>query len=510
MAPTMEPWQSWSIVAVVGAGAYWYYKKHKQDKRIAGRAMPVTNTELPTRIQTKGKNKKKKQKATSGSDRPTSDTADATPVSVASSGNEKVTQRKGSKKKKQPSGLARSSAVELPSGNEPTSDDHGGDEEVDNKEFARQLASVKAGTTLSSAGSAVLPPKTRKQSQLSGFAHVTPNAGFADVKETSGNSSTTGADADDDLSSVNSPAFGATVHEAEGVSDMLETPTAGPSVLRLTEPSQPPRPSAPKQMKAVQPQENKKQRQNKAKAEAKKAEREQAEKERRVLLEKQRKTAREAEGRPAKNGVPVSAPLKSNAWSNSANGTAAGRPAPTGEMGGSTLLLDTFDDTSEATNGIKQNVGLKRDPQASVGDAKLSESNWPSEEEQMRMLEEMDGSGSWQTVGTKKRVNPKKDASVKDDGTKTGVVSNGATTNTEVAQKEDTAEVATGGLQTGGVQAGGKPIDGKAEGVQVPEAGGTAADGGVPEVVKPKKKKGEYLPWKAGNHPDNSDWPVTS
>ncbi|MCJ1475699.1 hypothetical protein MMC13_004362 [Lambiella insularis] len=496
----MEPWQSWSIVAVAGAGAYWYYTKQKQDKRIAGRAAAVTGTELPTRVQTKGKNKKKKEKATSGSDLPKTDVTNAIPVSVTSSGNENVKERKAGKKKK-PTSMAKSSAVEMPNGTVPIFNDQVADEEADNKEFARQLASAKAGTTLSKEGTAVRQSKTKKQSQINGSSNATSTVGAADVKDMSGNSSTTGADADDDLSFANSPALGATVQEGEGVSDMLETPTPGPSVLRLTEPLQPPRPSAVKQAKPVQVQETKKQRQNKSKREAQKAEREQAEKQRRILLEKQLKTAREAEGRPAKNGVPVPAPLKSNAWSESANGTAAGHPASVSEVAGNTSLLDTFDATSQTANGNQQSVGMKRDPPASGSDPKLSESNWPSEEEQMRMLEEMDGSGAWQTVNAKKRVNAKKDAGVKnDDVSKTGVVGNGDPVKAETTAKEDAIKTTTEGENK----------KGKGEDMQSAESGGTLENGGAKEEVKPKKKKGEYLPWKEGNHPDNSDWPVLS
>ncbi|MCJ1403041.1 hypothetical protein MMC11_006263 [Xylographa trunciseda] len=455
--PIMEPWQSWGVVAVVGAGAYWYYAKQKQDTSRAGRSASIIGGGTPSRVQTEGKNKRRKDGPSGTSDQIPSDLADVASVSATSSGNEKVKQRKGGKKK--PSGLAKSSAIDVPSNSVPlvVGGDGDGDDEVDNKEFARQLSGVKAGTSLSTAGTAVRPPRTKKQSQINGSAHVAPDAGVINVKSPSGTSSTTGADADDDMSPSNSPAFGATNREAGGVSDMLEAPAPGPSVLRLTEPSQPQRPNAPKQSKSVQAQESKKQRQNKAKNEAKKAEREQAEKERRVLLEKQLRTAREAEGRPAKNGVAVSTPLKQNAWPKSMNGTVVATSAPANEAQTNGGLLDTFDDTPKAANGNKQNIGLKRDPEMSDGDSKLSDLNWPSEEEQMRMLDEMDGSGSWQTVNAKKKTIGKKDESVK---------------NEDGGQREDTVK--------------------------------------KEEQKQKKPKVEEYLPYKNFDHPENSDWAVVA
>ena len=454
----MEPWQSWGIVAVVGAGVYWYYtNQKKQDTSRAGRSASIVGGGIPSRVQAEGKNKRRKDGASGTSDQASSDIIDVASVSVTSSSNEKIKQRKGGKKKL--SGLAKSSTVDAPANNVASVDhrDRDRDDEVDNKEFARQLSGVKAGTTLSTPGTAVRPLRTKKQSQINGPAHVAPDTGISNVRGTSGNSSTTGADADDDMSPANSPIFGATTHGADSVSDMLEAPTPGPSILRLTETTQQQRPSAPKQSKSVQAQESKKQRQNKAKNEAKKAEREQAEKERRVLLEKQLRTAREAEGRPAKNGVAVSSPPKTNAWPNSANGTPTVTSIPTKEVQNDDELLDTFDVTPKVVNGNKQNIGLKRDPEMSEGDSKLADLNWPSEEEQMRMLDEMDGSGSWQTVNAKKRATGKKDESMKNDD-------------------------------------GGKKDD--------------AVRKDEPNPKKPKVE--EYLPYKNFDHPENSDWAVVT
>ncbi|MCJ1421639.1 hypothetical protein MMC32_008005 [Xylographa parallela] len=453
----MEPWQSWGVVAVVGAGAYWYYTKQKQDTSRSGRSASIIGGSIPSRVHVEGTKKRRKDGPSGTFDQTASDIPDVASVSVASSGNEKVKQRKGGKKKR--TGLAESSAVDVLSSSVPLADNHDGDEddEVDNKEFAKQFSGVKAGTSLNTSGTAVRPPRTKKQSQINGSAHVAPDTGVIDAKNPSGTSSTTGADADDDMSPVNSPAFGASNRGADGVSDMLEAPTPGPSILRLTEPTNPQRPNVPKQSKSVQAQESKKQRQNKAKNEAKKAERDLAEKDRRVLLEKQLRTAREAEGRPAKNGVAVSTPFKPNVWPKSVDKIAVAISAPANEGQTNGGLLDTFDDTPKVENGNKQNIGLKRAAHMSDGDSKLSDLNWPSEEEQMRMLDEMNGSGSWQTVNAKKKAIGKKDESVK---------------NEDGGKREATVE--------------------------------------KEEQKQNKPKVEEYLPYKNFNHPENSDWAVVA
>lgn len=266
-----------------------------------------------------------------------------------------------------------------------------------------------------------------------------------EVKHLSGTSSTTGADGDDDLSSTNSPAFGATdsfTNHGE-VSDMLEAPAPGPSVLRLTESTQPQRVAKPRQDKAVQEQESKKQRQRKAKNEARKEELRQAEQERRVLLEKQLRTAREAEGRPAKNGVPVSKPPARNAWSASgdAGSGQSSLQAPSLAAGSNTPLLDTFDDTpkqvAEAETGQKAEAkelshtadtslysfssprnddlddvstldSVKTQKPGANGTSHVNPNTWdrnlPSEEEQMRRLSELQSDGGWKEV--KKREKP--------------------------------------------------------------------------------------------------------
>lgn len=210
-----------------------------------------------------------------------------------------------------------------------------------------------------------------------------------------------GADADDDdLSSGNSPSLGASIASkmpsGKDVSDMLEPKAAAANVMRIVPSTQPARQNK-QQPKAEAPKETKKQRQNKKKAEEAKAAREEAEKERKILAEKQRRTAREARGEPAKNGMKSAAPA-SNAWASerpAAEVVSAG--VPEGQ------LLDTFE--PEAA------------PAKTNGSVKAPESqdwtNGVSEEDQLRAaLEET----AWETVPKgKKQRKGKAPESVGDD-----------------------------------------------------------------------------------------------
>ncbi|KAG4220188.1 hypothetical protein PC116_g31333, partial [Phytophthora cactorum] len=169
------------------------------------------------------------------------------------------------------------------------------------REFARQLSNAHAGTKFSTKKADEKKQKSVKQSKAQEIQDAT--AGKTSVP------SSHAGDADDDLSSQASPVVAAV--DGRDVSDMLEPTPSGPSVLRLTDVDA----VKPKERKQKAPEvvETKKQRQNRKKAEAAKAAREEEEKERKVKLEQQRRTARIAEGRPAKDGSSFTANAQ-NAW----------------------------------------------------------------------------------------------------------------------------------------------------------------------------------------------------
>ncbi|KAH9870289.1 hypothetical protein IAQ61_005762 [Plenodomus lingam] len=192
------------------------------------------------------------------------------------------------------------------------------------------------------------------------------------------------SDADDDSSRAASPVAPSNkMPSGKDASDMLDSQRAAPAVLNLKPADKPARSAKPQVKKTESTQETKKQRQNRKKVEEAKAAREEEEKERQALLEKQRRTAREARGEAAKNGLQQAKAPASNAWTTVPSRGAVQPPAsaPTGQ------LLDTFEaastgSTSDApTNGTAQSAA--------------SFNGLPSEEEQLRLAME---DSAWTTV----------------------------------------------------------------------------------------------------------------
>ncbi|KAH7385748.1 hypothetical protein BKA66DRAFT_416088 [Pyrenochaeta sp. MPI-SDFR-AT-0127] len=195
--------------------------------------------------------------------------------------------------------------------------------------------------------------------------------------------STTGADADDDLSPVTSPTI-ATNKAPSGrdVSDMLGSQAAVPSVLSIKPAEKPGRAPKPQTQKVEAPQESKKQRQNRKKVEEAKAAREEEEKQRQALLEKQRRTAREARGEPAKNGLQAAKAPSSNPWTTVPSRGAVQPPAsaPRGQ------LLDTFEAPSTTSSSDAPTNGTAPTPGSLTS---------LSEEEQLRLVMQ---DSAWTTV----------------------------------------------------------------------------------------------------------------
>lgn len=321
--------------------------------------------------------------------------------------------------KKRSERRAPETAADGPAGNSSVEQVKGkGKDEADtDKEFARQMLGVKAGHSLVRTGSDRGRQRPAEMSHANSSAKhlaasAAPNAtNDSSSHNPSATSSTTGGDADDDLSPAVSPRLGATAagQQVSGgdVSDMLEAPAAGPSVVRITESTRPQLPARPQSSRTLTAQETKKQRQNRRKAEEKKAARADAELDRRALLEKQLRTAREAEGRPAKNGLgslAAAAPAPaSSVWSDSGPRAADSASAARGAGIEQKPLLDTFG-RADAAPADTASGGT---PVQSSG-ARSSSAAWdrelPSEEDQMRMIREMEG---WNTVakGRKGRRN---------------------------------------------------------------------------------------------------------
>lgn len=323
---TMNPYLSWALLLVVAGGLGWYYTN--------GQA-PKAKTAVRTAVE-------------------------KTEAVVAPAKKQKARKPKAAEPAKKP----EVKTVVSP----PTSDEEQPDEDVDHKEMARRMAAMKNGTPMPAAPSAKSQKKKQKKAaQLGSGSHA---------------SSTTGAEADDDLSPAPSPQVNA-ASSAGYVSDMLEAPAAGASVLRVTGNVE----SEPKKQKvqSFKQVETKKQRQQRLKNEARKEQVQEAEAERRKLLEKQLHTARETERREAaRSQAPTS-----NAWQTQAAAKTNGASQPAASVPAAAAapvqLLDTFEPTAAA-------------PQ------KKWDQNLPSEEEQMRILgaspSQIDD--EWTTVPSKK------------------------------------------------------------------------------------------------------------
>ncbi|KXG49029.1 uncharacterized protein PGRI_028990 [Penicillium griseofulvum] len=339
----MNPYISWAILLVVAGGLGWYYTNGTTPKaNVIRTAVEKTETVAP---------KKSKRKS-----------------------------------KPAPEPVAKKSEVKTVV-SPPTTEDEKPDEEIDRKEMARRMAGLKTNAPAQPAPAKPAPTKSQKKNKKKATQLQT-----SDTRA----SSTTGAEADDDLSPAASPPVNATVPSAGYVSDMLEAPAPGASVLRVTGNVE----NQPKKQKVqtFKEVETKKQRQQRLKNEARKQQVQEAEAERKKLLEKQLHTAREAERREAARSTAPAA----NAWQNKetapvkANVVNGGSGhAPAVPAASSQTLLDTFESpAASAPTKWAQNL--------------------PSEEEQMRLLGAAKGDDEWTTVSKKqiKKKGGKTDESV--------------------------------------------------------------------------------------------------
>ena len=397
----MEAWQSWTIFGVAVAGAAFYYTTSGGQKKRGSGRKPFTPKQAQRRNASTARNesrdKRRKEREASGSDQTPDETPEAQSTSVGGRGTDNVKQRKGAKH--QPSSkLAQSVVAESGSSPNAGAADGADDrEEMDNLAFAKQLADTQTGTSLKKPDSTQNKQSRRqaKRAEAAAQANVPKTNGVLPLQESSAPSSTTGADADDDFSSTTSPeihASDAATPSGADVSDMLEPAGKGPSILRLTSPANPPPERQPKVQKPAQEPETKKQRQARRKKEEQRAIREQEEKERRVKMENQRRTAREAEGRPAKNGLGTAQQPSKSVWTGVDK---AGGNKDTMNMApplSNAPLLDTFEE--DASAGRSQPVANASKPTSNgkpLGDL-------PSEEDQMKLLNEMESDNTWNTV----------------------------------------------------------------------------------------------------------------
>ena len=434
----MEPWQNWAIVGLVGAGAYYYYSQSSKNRRARRQPIPPTAQISERRappIQDNSKSRKRKIKSSTQQDQNVDPEVKKPPR-----GNDKSAGYKQDAKTPKhglqggslgdPTSKSREEPMQGP-------DD---EEDLDNKTFAQQMTGMRTGASL--AKEFEVPHKSKRQIPQE---HLNTPVLSPDMSHTG---STTGAEADDDTSSAASPDLGA-AKAAGDVSDMLEAPGKGPSVIRLTGlPEEKKRVHKPK---VEEPAETKKQRQRRRQKEELKELRAETEKERRVKLENQLRSARIAEGRPAKNGLASTQSPVPSVWTQTANGNVINAPSD------NVALLDTFDNNETQKQKIAPKV--RQDHNESTPE-KAWEQEYRSEEEQMRLLNEIDGDG-WNTVEKGGKAKKKKANQTDSSGagsiaaTEDGPQSSSGDMHGDTTQEDfpsiQTPKVATNGVQKKGI-----------------------------------------------------------
>ncbi|KAF7912554.1 uncharacterized protein EAF01_001575 [Botrytis porri] len=348
----------WTVV--LGAAGYYYVNNKSKVKAKAQTAVKQVNKVVEERKEPKSKKSKK---------------------DALSSGEQDKKSSAKAEKKKSPAPQKTEPKQETVKPVANDSDDDDNDAE-NNRKFALQFAKTQAGTQFSgNSSSSTNRQKSVKQSR-------------AQEKEIKDSGNMTAGDADDDQSFTDSPEVGPTQGTSSvvsGIADMLEPAAPGPSVLKVTEPTNP-KPAKKEKVKAApQPAETKKQRQNRAKIEAAKVAREQEEKERKVKEEKQRRTAREAEGRAAKDGSQFMASQAANsAWTASSANT-------------SNAPINKFDllDTAENKTDEKVKVVV---PAENFSESEVVGTQWQGygdDDERVKTI--IEDSREWEQVSSKKK-----------------------------------------------------------------------------------------------------------
>ncbi|KAH7330127.1 hypothetical protein BKA65DRAFT_51767 [Rhexocercosporidium sp. MPI-PUGE-AT-0058] len=356
--PTTTTIVGWAAILAVGGAYYWVNGQRKQKN------LRSLNPKLSSKVTEPRKDTKTKKAKKDG---------------ALSSGEQDI--KPGQKKKaKQPA----KPVVEEPVISTSPSKTADKDEKKDDLEFARQLSNAKKGVVDAPKSQASSRQKSVKQTRAQEKPAVEA------TENVTAPSSATGGDADDDQSPINSPELSATTATNGDVSDMLEKPASGPSVLRVTAPTNP-APAKKAKQQSFEVQETKKQKQNRKKAEEAKAIREAEEKDRKVKLEAHRRSVREAEGRAAKDGSAFMASQapSSSAWTAAPAVQATNDTTPASKK---VELLDTYEPT-------KGHLDTKPVEQVKSESKLAEELAFIPEDEQMRRAKEE--SNNWEEVKAK-------------------------------------------------------------------------------------------------------------
>jgi len=353
------------LVVIGAAGAYWYYNANKVKSKVKA---TTPAKQISKAFEDRKEPKSKKAKKDGGLSNGDQDAKTS----------EKKTKPQNPRKPEQKQETPK--FVDVDTDND--------DDAESNRKFALQFAQAQAGTKFSSSSKSAAGNRQKSVKQSRAQEKQKTESG----NMTAG--SATAGDADDDQSFTDSPEVGPTgvaSSVSNGTSDMLEAPAPGPSVIKVTEPTNPQPAKKEKAKPAPAPVETKKQRQNRAKVEAARIAREEEEKERKIKEEKQRRTAREAEGRAPKDGrqFMASQQPKTSAWTG---------PSANGGSTGKFDLLDTTEDTSSS----KPTAPAKSE---NLSESKVAGSSWVDDDERVKSA--IEESREWSQVQSKKRKTKK-------------------------------------------------------------------------------------------------------
>ena len=360
---------SWSLFAVVvGAGCWYYWPAGQHPKRNAAR---------DDRTQHSGRKGKNDGEARGRSiRRMTSEDAMGSGAEKVPNLSEIAARKRKAQAPKQPQQQPQQTTV-----TPQVYVEDEGENEAD-RQWAQRMAQTQKGAELGGASKKERKVKTIKQSSAINTPEMTAQP-----------SPQAGSEADDDHSPVATPML-----DSGDVNDMLEPVASGPSVLRVTAPTQPQKERAPKKAKQEEV-ETKKQRQNRQKVEERRIQREADEKERKALEEKQRRAAREARGEPARNGIPIAKAPAQSPWSQQQQQAGAqvngNNAAPQTNSNSNQPMLDTFDAESSASD-----VG----PSTTATSTTDGEHGSLSYEDQLAQAKRNSEDDGWTTVALPKKT----------------------------------------------------------------------------------------------------------
>lgn len=316
----MDSWQvaqNYLVAAAIGGavGGYYYYTSNRKKPNRTGSLNAITPRRSETDLRGRNMRRLNTQDQLEGR------SANVTPDSRQAS---------SSAARRRKTGADARQVKQTPSLDVIADERLAKDSDMSAAQFASRMQQARQGTNLQT-------PKSKDARVKTVKARASANAFATPFSNNSENNTEQEEEREEEI--------GHSTTAAGDVSDMLEPTAPPPSTIRITAPTEPSKATSTFRSVREDAVETKKQRQNRKKAEERKALREEEEAARKMLEERQRRTAREARGEPAKNDVQARVPVRSP-W-------AQGNAEPASNAGGPQgAMLDTFDaESTGSSNG---------------------------------------------------------------------------------------------------------------------------------------------------------------